>query len=319
MSMNMDMALVNYQDILERGRRDLKKIENKGVSKVETLEDIRDTTGKSFRTADLEKLMEKYDPEAYAKYSQFAKGTDGVRTQRGMTFLCNWMDNIKKGLKDGTISSDGTRNVTGTTESKLSSKAQDYLKKLRKQYSNYDFFVGDSSDDLKSLAKSGTKEFSVIFSSAELERMANDEKYAKEKLQCVEKAVKMSEEINKKFGFESAFGKDGVSITRMGIVFNEDGTTNFFAEMEKSSAKSREHLEKLREDKRAKKKEEEKKAEKKAEKEIQGYSRSNETTKRTNVQADSMDELLEKISKIDWDTVESEEVQKTGGKYDFSV
>ncbi|MDE6024312.1 MAG: hypothetical protein K2G45_02560 [Lachnospiraceae bacterium] len=229
------------------------------------------------------------------------------------------MDNIKKGLKDGTISSDGTRNVTGTTESKLSSKAQDYLKKLRKQYSNYDFFVGDSSDDLKSLAKSGTKEFSVIFSSAELERMANDEKYAKEKLQCVEKAVKMSEEINKKFGFESAFGKDGVSITRMGIVFNEDGTTNFFAEMEKSSAKSREHLEKLREDKRAKKKEEEKKAEKKAEKEIQGYSRSNETTKRTNVQADSMDELLEKISKIDWDTVESEEVQKTGGKYDFSV
>ena len=51
MSMNLDMALVNYQDILERGRRDLKKIENKGVLKLETLEDIRDTTGKSVRTS----------------------------------------------------------------------------------------------------------------------------------------------------------------------------------------------------------------------------------------------------------------------------
>ena len=315
MSMNMDMALVNYQDILERGRRDLKKIENKGVSKLETLEDIRDTTGKSFRTADLEKLMEKYDPEAYAKYSQFAKGTDGVRTRSAMTFLDNWMDSEKKGLKDGTISSDGTRNVTGTTESKLSSKAQDYLKKLRKQYSKYDFFVGDSSDDLKSLAKSGTKEFSVIFSSAELERMANDEEYAKEKLQCVERAVKMSEEINKKYGFESTFGKDGVSITKMGIVFNEDGTTNFFAEMEKSSAKSREHLEKVREEKRAKKKDEEKKAEK----EIESYSKSNAGTKHTNVQANSMEELIDKMAAVDWNTVKSEKMSENGRKFDFSV
>lgn len=191
--------------------------------------------------------MEKYDPKAYAEYSEFSKSFNGVRTQGNLAYLSNWMDKIKKGLKDGTISSDGTTGVASTTESKLSSEAQDYLKKLRKQYGNYDFFVGEGSDDLKALAKSGTKEFSVIFSSAELERMAHDEKYAKEKLQCVETAVKMSKEINKKYGFESGYGKDGVSITKIGVVFNEDGTTNFFAEMEKSSAKSREHLENVRE------------------------------------------------------------------------
>lgn len=319
MNMSTNYVTANYESIVARGKQELKKIEDKGVSKAETLEDLRDTTGKSFRTSDLEKLMEKYDPDAYAEYSKFAKGTDGARTQRGMTFLSNWMDSVKKGFKDGTISADGVSHVVNTTESKLSAKAQDYLKKLRKQYGDFDFFVGDSQDDLKALAKSGAKEFSVIFSSAELERMANDEKYAKEKLQCVERAVKMSEEINKKYGFESAFGKDGIAITKMGIVFHEDGTTSFFAEMEKSSAKSREHLEKLREEKRMKKKEEEKKAEKREEKEIQDYSRKNEITKRTNVQADSLDELFEKISKINWDTVKAEEVQKSGGRYDFSV
>lgn len=318
--MNMDIVSANYQSIRDRAKEDIKRIEDRGVSRAETLEDIRETEGKSFRTSDLEKLMEKYDPEAYAEYSKYSNGSDGVRTRGNLFYLSNWLDKVKKGLKEGTISSDGTTSATSTTESKLSSQAQDYLKKLRKQYSDYDFFVGDSSDDLKGLAKSGTKEFSVIFSSAELERMANDEKYAKEKLQCVERAVKMSEEINKKYGFESAFGKDGVSITKMGIVFNEDGTTNFFAEMEKSSAKSREHLEKVREEKRAKRKDEEKKAEKeKKEKEIESYSKSNAGTKRTNVQANSMEELIEKMKAVDWNTVKAEKMSENGRKFDFSV
>lgn len=263
--------------------------------------------------------MEKYDPKAYAEYSEFSKSFNGVRTQGNLAYLSNWMDKIKKGLKDGTISSDGTTGVASTTESKLSSEAQDYLKKLRKQYGNYDFFVGEGSDDLKALAKSGTKEFSVIFSSAELERMAHDEKYAKEKLQCVETAVKMSKEINKKYGFESGYGKDGVSITKIGVVFNEDGTTNFFAEMEKSSAKSREHLEKVREEKRAKKKEDEKRAERKAEKEFESYSKSNAGTKRTDVQANSMEELIKKIKAVDWNTVKAEKTSENGRKFDFSV
>lgn len=313
--MGMDIVSINYQELWER----VKKIEDRGVSKAETLEDLRDTTGKSFRNSDLERLMEKYDPDAYAKYSSFAKGADGVRTRGGLTFLSGWIDSVKKGLKEGTISADGTAGRAGTTESGLSSKAQSFLKNLRKQYGDYDFFVGDSSDDLKSLAKSGTKEFSVIFSSAELERMANDEKYAREKLQCIERAVKMSEEINKQFGFESGFGKDGAAITKIGIVFGEDGTTSFFAELEKSGAKQREHLEKVREEKRAKKKEEEKKAEKREEKEIHNYTRSNENIRRTSIQADSMEELFEKIAKVDWDSVKAEEVQKSGGRFDFSV
>ena len=262
--------------------------------------------------------MEKYDPEAYAQYSKFAKNADGARTQGGLGFLSNWMDKVKKGLKDGTISSNGTSDIAKTNESKLSSKAQEFLKNLRKQYGNYDFFIGNSTDDLKTLVKSGNKEFSVVFSNAELERMASDEKYAKERLNCVERAVKMSEEINQKFGFERGFGKGNATsteITKIGIVFKDDGTTSFFEELEKSSAKQREHIEKTREEKRTEKKKEEKKAEK----EIQSYSKSNADTKRTDVQANSMEELLEKILSVDWNAVKSEKMLESGGKFDFSI
>lgn len=220
-----------------------------------------------------------------------------------------------------TVKKEETKKAANTgaakkNEAKLSSKAQDFLKNLRKQYGDYDFLVGNSTDDLKALAKSGSKEFSVVFSNAELERMASDEKYADEKLNCMEQAVKMSEEINKKYGFQQALGKgNNAEITKIGIVFNDDGTTSYFAELEKTSAKQRERIEKSREDKRTGKKQEEKRAEK----EMRSYTSGNKDTKRTNVQANSMEELLDKILAVDWNDVKSEEMQKSGRKFDFSI
>ena len=306
MSVNMDIAVENYQSISKKAKEDIKRIEDRGVSRAETLDDIKgDTTGKSFRTSDLEKLMEKYDPEAYAQYSKFAKGTDGARTQKGLTFLSRWMDKVKKGAKDE-ASANSTSEISKANESKLSSKAQDFLKNLRKKYEKYDFFVGNKTDDLKSLVKSGTKEFSVVFSNEELERMAEDEEYAKEKLNSMENAVKMSEKINQKFGFGKK-GDTSSEITKIVMVFHEDGTTSFFAELEKSSAKQRERLEKSREEKRADRKE------------MQSYAKTSKDTKRTSIQADSIEELMEKIASVDWDTVKSEKKPEHGGKFDFSI
>ncbi len=219
--------------------------------------------------------------------------------------------------KEETKETAGT-GISRTNEAKLSSKAQEFLKNLRKQYGDYDIFIGNSTDDLKSLVKSGNKEFSVVFSSAELERMAGDPKYANEKLHCMEQAVKMSREINEKYGFEQAFGKGGTTsaeIAKIGIVFHDDGTTSFFAELEKSSAKQRERIENAREEKRAGKKEEEKRAEK----EMQGYLKSNTDTKRITVEANSMEELLEKILAVDWNAVKPEEMPESGRKFDLSI
>ncbi len=145
--------------------------------------------------------------------------------------------------------------------------------------------------------------------------MASDEKYEKEYMERVQGALRMSEQINREFGFTSAFGeKSGSSeINRIGISFNSDGTTSFFAELEKSSARQREHIEKAREEKRAARKEQEK------ERLENRYLREDMGVKRTTVQADSMEELLEKIRGVDWDSVRAENRPQSGGRFDFTI
>ncbi len=222
---------------------------------------------------------------------------------KGRTFKPRTLED----LKDTANSSDSIDHTAGSNESGLSTKAQDFLKNLRKQYGDYDFFVGNSGDDLKSLAKSGSKEFSIIFSNEELEKMANDADYAKEKLQSMEHAVDMSKQICEQFGQK----RNGAEINKVGIVFHDDGTTSFFAELEESSAKQRERLE----NKRAERREEEKKAGK----EFDRYAETRPDTKRAEVEADSLEELLEKMNGIDWDAVKPEKMPQTGGRYDFTV
>ena len=108
----------------------------------------------------------------------------------------------------------------------------------------------------------------------------------------------MSDEINAQFGFERAFGKTNgnadadTKITKFGISFNSDGTTTFFAQLEKSSASQKEYLEKLQE-KKAEEKKEAKKKEQSKQIEV----------RKTTVQANSKEELLDKIKNIDWDSI----------------
>lgn len=204
----------------------------------------------------------------------------------------------------------------------LSRAAQKLLEKLRSTYGNMDFLVADfsSAEEAKTALSRGTKEVSVLFSGEELEKMASDEKYEKECMDRVQGALRMSEEINRKYGFESAFRENGENavVTRIGISFNADGTTTFFAELEKSGADRRERLEKMQEDKRAQRKEEAKKAEKeKQEERLQR--KAGRDIKRTAVQADSMEEFLQKIRKVDWNTIHTADMPDAGRKFDYSV
>ena len=193
----------------------------------------------------------------------------------------------------------GKTNKAG--QPKLSKKAQELLEKLRKTYSNMDFMVADydRGEEAKEILSRGTKEFSVLFSTEELEKMASDEKYEKEYMDRVQGAVRMSEQINEQFGFESAGGKtSGESIiTKMGIAFNKDGSVDFFAELEKAGEQQKAMMEKSLE-----KHAEEKKA----------------AAKRTTVTASSMEELVQKIKEVDWNKIK--ETEKTEGeRFDFSV
>ena len=207
----------------------------------------------------------------------------------------------------------------------LSSKAQAYLNKLNQSYDNMEFLVYNSSEDAKEVLSHSTKEVSVMLSREEIEKMASDEKYAAEKMKGVQGALRMSEQINREFGFTSAFDKTeenaGTKITKVAFSFNEDGSTNIFAELEKSRRKQREQLEEAIEEKRAQKKAEDKRTQKKQqekrleEKAADRYSQANAPAKRMVVEAGSVDELMKKIAKADWSGVRTE----SGDRFDFSI
>lgn len=191
---------------------------------------------------------------------------------------------------------------------RLSNQAAALLEKLRKTYGeDMDFMVADFSgpEEAKAALAHGTKEFSVLFSVEELEKMASDENIEQEYMDRIQQALRMSDEINGKYGFESGLGENnnGVSVTNLAVAFHADGTMTLFADLEKSSAMQRERMEKAQKEKT----EETEKTDKEKFQESISHKADNpwmySDVKRTSVQADSIEELLEKIQAVNWDAV----------------
>lgn len=286
------------------------------LAKVDTLSDLRNAKETSFLSEDIAKLMKKHDPEAYKTYQKIAIAPDGNVNPGGIQFLNKWVNAVKNGFikENDAESAVKTNDISTKNEEKLSQKAQDFLKNLRAKYGNYDFMVGNGSDELRTLSKSGSKEFSVIFSNAELEKMANDEKYAAEKMYAVENSVNMCRKIYEEKGYGSPFGGKGEngSINKIGIIADDNGNMKFFVELEKSSGKQKERIEKARE----KKAEEKKTAEKKAHKKNPYEKDTKDSVKRTTIEANSFNELLDKLEKVDWSNIND---SKSGDRFNFSV
>ena len=164
----------------------------------------------------------------------------------------NYQNNYKTGTankkKETAQTTENTKLKENTTESiaekNLSKAAQKMLENLRGSRNDMDFMVADfeNGDNAKDILAQSDKEYTVIFSKEEMEKMASDPKYYAEKMHSIEGVLRMTDEINAQFGFERAFGKTNdnadadTKITKFGISFNSDGTTTFFAQLEKSSA-----------------------------------------------------------------------------------
>lgn len=238
-------------------------------------------------------------------------------TMNGITSAVSYYENIVQQKKNSAVKANGSAKLqVKSSEEHLSSKARNYLDNLRKTYGDYDFIVADDGDDPKALLNKSNKEFSVIFSKSELEKMATDEKYANEKMHSIKTIIDMSRKICEKFGFERAGGEAGQNdtiINKIGISINEDGSVSIFAELEKMSEKQKEYLEKLREQRAEEKKDTEKSEEKK----IHSYKKEEDASvKKLVVEASSEEELLEKIYSVDWEKVTGEII---GARFDFSV
>ena len=208
-----------------------------------------------------------------SNYSQFYKGTEPINS-----------------YGSGTVQKTSVEK----TESKLSDKAQKYLDELRKQYGNYDFIIADRGDDYKGLLKQSSKEISVVLSSEELEKMANDENYASEKMRNVKTIERMTGRIMDEYGFESAWGKDnngGIEISKITVSVDDDGKMKIFSELERASEKRQEQMDKIRE-KRA---DDKKAAEKKAKKAEADEDRKNHSKISFEIEADSEEDFIRKL------------------------
>ncbi len=186
-----------------------------------------------------------------------------------------------------------------TDEQKLSAKAQGYLDKLRKQYGDYDFFVSDNLDTAQTVGSS--KEYSVLFTTEELEKMADDDEYAEKVMGNVGKAVDVLKDLS-----EKDLG-EGVQFSQLSVSVDSEGNMKLFAQLEKLSEDQAKRLEEAK----AKRAEEQKTAKENAKADQAEEQSKNDgmpvVFKSADVEADSAEELLDKIFGIDWSKIPEEE------------
>lgn len=235
--------------------------------------------GKQNIKAGKEKATETKDPLA-----QFGGSASVELSQEGLSALA-----IQQKASGGNAQQGSGEIKAG--EDKLSPKAQDFLAKLKEKYGDYDFIVADDVDNPLDMANGSTKKYSVILSSQELEKMADDEEYADKVMGQVDKAIGVADHLA-----ESGQLGEGVSFSKIAISIDADGNMKLFAELERASQEQQERLEAAQE----------KKAEEAKEKEDEEAEKAEEKPpllQRYRLEASSEEELLEKILGIDWSKI----------------
>ena len=178
-------------------------------------------------------------------------------------------------------------------EQKLSAKAQSYLENLRKKYGDYNFVVSNDMDTSKTLGSD--KEYSVMFTTEELEKMADDDEYAQKVMGQVGNAVDMLKKIS-----EEDLG-EGVQFSQLGVSIDSEGNMTLFAQLEKLSEEQQKRFEEAKEQ-----------ASERAKEKSQTDKESPEdgmpvVFKSADVEASNAEELLAKIFGINWDEIPEEE------------
>lgn len=194
----------------------------------------------------------------------------------------------------------------------LSSRAKNLLKELQKTYENMDFMIADyeTEEEAASYLARGKGDYSVLLTPEELEKMAADEDYKKQNLKTLDDAVAKLGEMKQQLG------EKGEDVKRLGIAIGDNGEVSYFAELEKVSEKQRERIDRQRSDR----KEAAADAKKKAEQEkLQESAFLHGGVKRTTVFASSVEELSEKIGRVNWDRVKEENYASTGSRFDLTI
>lgn len=191
---------------------------------------------------------------------------------------------------------DTTEKTGKGNQVKLSDKALRLLDELKRLYGNMDFIIADYETDEEAAAylSRGTKEYSVLIDPETLEEMAADDDVKEKYLGIIDESTGKLNEMKDQLGDRKS------EIAYLGISIGKDGAVSYFAGLEQLSEKQRERIEKAKED---------------GKEESPVHAR----TKKTRVEADSVEELLEQIRNVDWSKIQDEARQKKGGRFDFSI
>lgn len=145
-------------------------------------------------------------------------------------------------------------NVEKTENStpELSERAKKLLEELKEKFGNTDFFVADysSEEEAGRILSATEKEYGVLMTADELEKMAADEEYKNKIIGIIEQGQNTIEEFKSSLTEEEA-----ASVKSIGFTVSDDGTMKFFAELQKQSEKNAERIEKIREERRSEKEE----------------------------------------------------------------
>lgn len=219
------------------------------------------------------------------------------------------MDNILSTLSgkyDNTVNKENKiekneKSKNNFDSSKLSETASNYLKELKTKYSDSEIVVvgSDQADQATEIASNvkTNKSTVIVLTEDELEKMATDEETRTQNEALLDEAFQQLPEAMKKMS------ESGLDIKTMGIEI-KNGTTNYFAVVDKSLSAQKERIEAKQEEKRAEQKE--------AKKE-----------NLTKVTASSLDEFIKKLEDVLYETkadsVVTEQEKMVGQSFDFTI
>lgn len=220
----------------------------------------------------------------------------------------------RKTAKADDKKTDGTKK-TDNSSVQLSDKAKALLQELKKTYNNADFYVAEyeTDEEAAEYLSKGSKDYSVLIDPEELERMANDDEVKKQNLSLLDESLNKLGEMKEEL---KETGREDEVVT-LGVNIGKDGQVSYFAELEKSGERTKEFVDKIREDKKeAAKEAEAEKADKNPNQGKYNY----EHSKRATVTANSVEDLLEQIKNFNWDNVKEETtIPMPGRNFDFTI
>ncbi len=203
-------------------------------------------------------------------------------------------------------------------EEGLSDKARELLGKLREQYGDYGFAVAGSDSEFSSMKGVAGKEYSVIFTADELEKMAEDEDYAAEQMKQVENLIEMSKKLENDEEFQAKLdelAEKGYILQNLSLTPNAAGGVDVFAELTKVNEKQAERIEERRAEAKA---ERNKQAEESEEEAIAKKFEAPQPPKKALIKATSVEDLISQIKGFDDESLEAL-MSMPAPKIDFSV